>query len=212
MADTPNPISQAETAESKRPRLYARGVFYRGADPDTTEFSGALFDARNNVLARHVHSVFPSVLAPKTRGRPPKDERSALALVAAFDVHMCEQQGAGYKPKKTLAYASLKYADDRAARAALAAARAKIGRALPGATWEMVYRPEDPMDYLQHVDLPELGGRGLWGIWFAGEGAAPEYGEQWTGRAVGVWLPIGFEPRKEPAAVRWIDKMNLKGG
>jgi hypothetical protein len=209
MADTPNPINQADAAEIERPRLYARGVFYRGADPDTTEFSGALFDENNNVLARQVHGVFPFALAPKARGRPPKDIRDSLALVAAFDVHMCEQQGAGYKPKKTLAYASLKYADDRAARAALAAARAKVDRLLPDATWEMVYQPEDPTDYLQRVDLPELGGRGLWGVWFAGDGARLELGKPWRGCALGVFVPLEFDPHKDRPAVRWIDAINM---
>lgn len=211
MADTPDPIDQADTAKTKRPRLYARGVFYRGVAPDTTEFSGALFDAQKNLLARHVHSVFPFVLAPKSRGRPPKDDRAALALVAAFDIHTCKQQDGGYKPKKALAYASLGYADERSARAALAAARSKLDRLLPGAAWEMVYQPEDPMAYLEHVDLPELGGRGLWGIWYSGDGAMPEPGERWTGRAVSVALPVDFEPRleRERAAVRWIKEITL---
>lgn len=209
MSDTPD---SAEGTHKRRLRLYARGVFYAGEDPGTTEFSGALFDEQRNVLARHFHAKLPLVLESKRRGRPPKDERFALALVAAFNLHLCQQQADGRPPKKTLAYDSLGYSDERGARAALTAARRKVDHALPGATWELVYLPEDPLSCLGGANQPDLGGRGLWGIWFCGDGAMPRFGERWTGRGVAVYLPVGFVPRNERPAVRWIEGLNIEGG
>lgn len=69
--------------------LIARGVFYPGTDPGTTEFSGALFDSHGQVLARQLHATFPFLLHGSRRGRPPKDARAALGLVAAFEVDIC---------------------------------------------------------------------------------------------------------------------------
>lgn len=196
-----------DSAESLDFNWVARGTSYPGEQPGTTEFSGALFDASGNLIARHVHAVLPFVFAPKSRGRPPKDVRDALALVAAFELHLIRQQIDGYKPKKTLAYASLGYADDRAARAALTAARGKINQLMPAWRWSMGYIPNDPKLHINRAALPELGGRDLFGFWGVGEGDVPEIGKPWRGRAVAVFVPVGFEPRKERAAVRLINRM-----
>jgi hypothetical protein len=208
MAEAPDPNEPPAAAESALLKVYARGVSYPGEEPGTTEFSGALFDAHGRPLARHVHAVLPFAFEPATRGRPPKDVRDALSLLAAFDLHTCQQQKDGNKIKKSLAYASLGYADDRAARAALGAAREKLDRLLPDHNWKMFYLPNDPMPFKRDADLPELGERGLWGVWFAGDGTPPEIGGQWRGHAVAVFVPVGFEPRKERAAVRMVSAMN----
>lgn len=220
--DTPRPAGEYhgtdDTAEGvaitpahkPAPKLRARGVFYRGTTRGTTEFSGALFDNEGQVLARLFHATLPFVLDRSKRGRPPKDDRAALGLVAAFEVELCKQKEAGYPEKKGLARESLGYADDRSARTALAAARKKIDQLLPRANWEVVYLPEDPFD---HGRLPpEIDGQALRGIWFLGEGESPRVGEVWHGRAMVVMIPEGFKPRERTAAVRWVDYLDFKDG
>lgn len=197
-------------ADEPVPELTARGVFYRGTTPGTTEFSGALFDSHGQVLARQLHAIFAFRLQSSKRGRPPKSAREALGLVAAFEVDMCKQQNAGCRVKKWLARESRGYSDDRSARTALAAARKKVDQLLPKANWEGVYLPEDPFDYGRLP--PEIDGQALRGIWFVGEGDSPKLGEVWHGRAIVVMIPEGFKPRERTAAVHWVDHLDFKDG
>jgi hypothetical protein len=204
--DDPTPPDGAAGEEGPRPRLHARGVFYPGAGPGTTEFSGALFDAQGNVLARHCHAVLPFTIDPARRGRPPKEVRKALALLAAFDVDMQRQQAAGRRPKKALAYDSLGYKDDRSARFALQAAERQIDREFPAARWTLIYLPDGPMDY---GALPLPAGAALSGVCVTGSGEPPKIGEHWTGVAVAVFVPAKFNPRNDPPVVRRISEMHL---
>lgn len=204
--------AEQPTPDTNRPTLHAKGVFYPGEKPGTTEFSGALFDGQGRVLARHVHAELPSfVLSPMRRGRPPKDVRAALALVAAFDAAECRQLSERGSSKKNVSREALGYADDRSAREALKTAHQKIERLLPKMNWEALCLPDDPFD---HGDLGmlELAERGLAAIWMTGDGASPRLGETWTGRAIAVFLPVDFKPRekKEVALVRGVEQIYLK--
>lgn len=102
------------------------------------------------MLASPFRATLPFVLDGSKRGRPPKDARAALGLVAAFKVELCKQREAGYPENKGLARERLGYAE-RSARTALTAAQKKIDQLFPTRTWSVVFLPHDPFE---HVGLP----------------------------------------------------------
>ena len=215
MTDEPKQTAAERPApDTDLPTLVFKGVSYPGETPDTIEYSGALFDEQGRVLAKHAHAVLPLLpsldLSPKRRGRPPKDLRAALALVAAFAVAEFRQLADRGSSKKSMSRHGLGYADDRSARAALKAARQKIKKNLPEMRWSGVYQPRNPFD-AGRLAPPELklAARGLGAVWMTGDGAMPRLGEPWTGRAIAVFLPVDFKPRKEAALVLCVERIKF---
>jgi hypothetical protein len=160
-------------------------------------------DVLAELLACRLH-VWAQSLAPKRRrGRTPNDLRAALARVAAFEVAeslQLRERGSSVKYVSLAALGFSKSGDKDNGGSALNAARQKIERLLPEMTWTGVSLPGDPPDsdleLLKRLS-PELAKRGLAAIWMTGNGAPPRLGETWTGRAVAVFLPVGFKPREK---------------
>lgn len=177
--------------------------------------SNVTFDLLVELLAYRFEAWAKSLEPPtKRRGKPPKTLRDALAMVAAFEAAEIRQLRESGSSKKHVSLDTLGYSKsdgkDNADRA-LKAARQTIKAHFPGMTWTCAAEllPGDPsnfdLEFLERLS-PELAKRGLAAIWMTGDGAPPRLGETWTGRAIAVFLPVGFKPReKEDVAVMHVE-------
>lgn len=177
-----------------------RGTAFPG--PDSTDFVGRLFDDQGRVIAPVAWGTLPFVLAPRRAGRPPKDARHSLALLSAYHLARAELAFGGQRITPARGLQALNYADDKSARRAPATARQRLDKLLPPRAWHLVWIAGAPQPL---PELPDVGPITASCVFGTGTGPAGD-SLNWTGRAIAVFLPAGFEPRsKLPPPVRWID-------